>query len=733
MAYRFWIGIVGALWLGTGSALAADHPLEPLDASEIGAAFRAVQEYFRADPRLPDEPLRFPFVALLEPPKSFVLGWRRGQAIPRRAELHVLHYPSDRLWVAEVDLAKRRVSALREQPLGTQAALSSEEYGIAASLVRAHEPWRRALRARGVDPDGAYIDPWAPGENALPPDLAAKLPFGQHTRLIRCLTFQRPAQPAPPPQVAPASASPSPAATRAVAPTAPSAAPPRAASPAAARPESPPAPSAAAAPAAALPEPPAVSPPPAAAPTHPYARPVEGLIVTVDMNARQVVSMTDSGARPVSSERGTGKRSLVLKPLRVEQPQGSDIQIRGRHVRWHGWQFLAVLHPREGLVLYDVRFDDHGGWRPIAYRMSLSEIYVPYGLGDPDWVWRSAFDVGEYNAGVSAQRLEVDRDVPPGAQLLDALFFSDVGPTEANPNGVNPLPGTLGLYERNAGWAWTRTEPGTNARDTRQARELVATWNCILGNYVYGFDWIFALDGSIAVKIHLAGTTLNRGSDARSETSAPKVGKDGRGAYVAAPDHQHFLNFRLDLDIDGPKNSVLEMEAANVLGSSFKNAFSAVTRPLEREGFRDVDPFSLRHWHIESATRKNAFGKPTGFALEPAEFAVPYSADDFPGLLRAQFAEHQFWVTRYRAHELYASGLFPNQNSTSQGLVQFVQPAEPVNGEDVVIWYTTGFTHLARPEDYPVMPSKTIGFRVVPRGFFAGNPSLDLADQAAAR
>ena len=38
-------------------------------------------------------------------------------------------------------------------------------------------------------------------------------------------------------------------------------------------------------------------------------------------------------------------------------------------------------------------------------------------------------------------------------------------------------------------------------------------------------------------------------------------------------------------------------------------------------------------------------------------------------------------------------------------------------------------THVTRPEDFPVMPSETIRFRLVPRGFFTRNPALPVADQ----
>ncbi|MDT7667563.1 MAG: primary-amine oxidase, partial [Pseudonocardiales bacterium] len=50
----------------------------------------------------------------------------------------------------------------------------------------------------------------------------------------------------------------------------------------------------------------------------------------------------------------------------------------------------------------------------------------------------------------------------------------------------------------------------------------------------------------------------------------------------------------------------------------------------------------------------------------------------------------------------------------------------PLDGTDVVVWYTFGAHHIVRPEDWPVMPVSTIGFMLKPSGFFDGNPALDL-------
>jgi primary-amine oxidase len=110
-----------------------------------------------------------------------------------------------------------------------------------------------------------------------------------------------------------------------------------------------------------------------------------------------------------------------------------------------------VLHPREGLVLYDVRF----AGRRLAYRVSASEAYVPYGIGDTNWLWRSAFDIGEYGLGYYAQTLEVDHDVPSNAQFLSATFANDTG-------GAANYPNSLGVYEKFDGLAVDgRTDPST--------------------------------------------------------------------------------------------------------------------------------------------------------------------------------------------------------------------------------------------------------------------------------
>lgn len=61
-------------------------------------------------------------------------------------------------------------------------------------------------------------------------------------------------------------------------------------------------------------------------------------------------------------------------------------------------------------------------------------------------------------------------------------------------------------------------------------------------------------------------------------------------------------------------------------------------------------------------------------------------------------------------------------------LAKWLANDEPLVGEDVVVWYTMGVTHHPRPEEWPIMPVATAGFKLVPSGFFDRNPALDVPE-----
>jgi primary-amine oxidase len=122
----------------------------------------------------------------------------------------------------------------------------------------------------------------------------------------------------------------------------------------------------------------------------------------------------------------------------------------------------------------------------------------------------------------------------------------------------------------------------------------------------------------------------------------------------------------------------------------------------------------------------NAVGEPVGYKFMPGDNCFPFASRNAWWRKRAGFVNHHVWITPYRAGERHAAGNYPNQSGGGDGLPLWTEADRPIENTDVVLWYTFGHTHLARPEDYPVMPATYIGFMLKPNGFFDENPGNDI-------
>ena len=453
-----------------------------------------------------------------------------------------------------------------------------------------------------------------------------------------------------------------------------------------------------------------------------YDRPIEGVLVTIDANRMQVLDVQDTGARPVNrtATDAPGGTRQPLAPLLVTQPDGPGFTIRGSQVAWQGWRFRVGFNPREGVVLHQIGFKRAGRVRPVIYRLALDEIYVPYALPDPTWSWRAALDVGEYNLGQFLEQLQPGVDVPSNAVFLDEFTPSDLGSAGDPP--VIRLENGVGLYERDSGVLWDRIDAATGDRSARLGRELVVTSTMPNGNYTYTVDYVFRLDGGIDVVAGATGTLLTRGVDSASTGNAFGTLV---APFVAAPSHQHFFNFRVDFDVDGVRNRLVQADTRTV-PSSEGNAFDTDESVVDREDFRDAAPTADRRWVVESTTRHGALGNHTAYELRPHVSTPPYSERSFPPLRQAAFAQHAVWATRYADGELSAVGDHPNQGVAGEGLPEYVAQQVNIDGRDLVVWYTVGMTHEPTIEQFPVMPRETVGFSLHPHGFFDRNPTTDL-------
>ena len=461
-----------------------------------------------------------------------------------------------------------------------------------------------------------------------------------------------------------------------------------------------------------------------------YARPLEGVTAVVDLNTMEVMRIDDYGLVPLPPEPGNYASEFVgefrkdLKPLEITQPEGPSFEVDGHSVTWQKWSLRIGFTPREGLVIHTVGYEDQGRVRPVLYRGALSDMVVPYGDPSKDHWRKNAFDAGEYGIGSLTNSLTLGCDCLGEIRYFDAVINDGRGQPFTIPNAVC-------MHEEDYGILWKHVDWRTGQTEVRRSRRLVVSSIATVGNYEYGFFWYFYQDGTIQMEIKLTGIV---------NTAAVPEGETPKYGTLVAPQlnahiHQHFFNFRLDMCVDGEDNVVYEVNTvAEPPGpdNPHNNAFYAKATPLksELEGQRVIDPMSGRYWLVRSASTKNSLGQPVGYKLMPGENILPFAHPEASIIKRAGFMTKHLWVTPYHSDEITATGKYPNQHPGGAGLPEYTKNDRNVENTDVVLWYTVGYHHVPRPEDWPISPVAYCGFHLKPVGFFDTNPVLDVPPSA---
>jgi primary-amine oxidase len=451
---------------------------------------------------------------------------------------------------------------------------------------------------------------------------------------------------------------------------------------------------------------------------NPWAHPVEGLIATVDLVSRTVLRVEDHGDVPVPAEHGryTGVPARTsLKPVEITQPEGPSFTVDGAEITWEGWRLRVGFNSREGLTLHQLTFQD----RRVLYRASIAEMVVPYGDTAAGRYWISYFDAGEYQLGKSGNNLRNGCDCLGVIHYFPAWLADDHGePVE--------IPQAICLHEEDDGIFWKHTDLDGHP-EVRRSRRLVISSISTIGNYDYGYYWYLYLDGTIELEAKATGIVFcGAGVEGQEQPHATEIAPG-----VFAPVHQHLFCARLDVEIDGERNSLHEVDVVGVPtgpDNPYGNAFTWQATPLrtEREAMRMADPARARVWEIRSADRRNRLGKPTAYQLVPSPSATLMAQPEATVRARAQFATRHLWATPFREDERYPAGDRPNAHPGGAGLPAWTAADRDLVDTDIVLWHVFGPTHVPRPEDWPVMPVDKSGFLLRPYGFSDRNPGLDL-------
>ena len=196
----------------------------------------------------------------------------------------------------------------------------------------------------------------------------------------------------------------------------------------------------------------------------------------------------------------------------------------------------------------------------------------------------------------------------------------------------------------------------------RRRRRLVISTIVTVGNYEYGYFWYLYNDGTIEYEVKLTGV-ISTGAIAPGE-------KPAHGTLVApglyGPHHQHFFCVRLDMTVDGPANTVVEIDSVSERPGPGQPARQRVGDPPDgarlrarRIAQRDTDAAKARYWKIESATETSALGAPTAYALMPGATVPPMYSPDALFAPRAGFTEPPAVGDRPRREPAVRGGRLP--------------------------------------------------------------------------
>ncbi|MGQ0735532.1 MAG: copper amine oxidase [Acidobacteriota bacterium] len=468
--------------------------------------------------------------------------------------------------------------------------------------------------------------------------------------------------------------------------------------------------------------------------TNLFGWPIERLYAMLDLRTREVLSVTDYGVVPISdsdqnfSEAAAGVLRDPRKPTLLSQPLGANFTIAGHEVTWGKWRFHARVDPRVGTVVSMARWNDATGVRSVLYQGYLSEMFVPYMDADYGWQSRTYFDTGEYGAGALATPLAPGVDCPATAAFLPADFASDKGEPITTPNA-------LCVFERSSGEPiWRHHEVLNQTFEGRANVELVVRMAATIGNYDYLFDWVFNDAAEIEARVGATGIDALKGVAAR-RMSDPSASEDTKYGTLVAPNlvavqHDHYFNFRLDLDVDGTGNSFNHdvYRAVQLPRDSARRSLYVIDPRIAAtekaaQINRHAGPSKLR---VVNESRVNDVGNHVSYEVNVANHAtLLLDPADWPAR-RARFLQHDVWVTPYAPDERYAGGEYMLASHGNDGLHVWAARDRQIRNQDVVVWINLGMHHFTRAEDLPVMPMVWHSFRLRPHNFFNRNPAIDL-------
>jgi primary-amine oxidase len=255
----------------------------------------------------------------------------------------------------------------------------------------------------------------------------------------------------------------------------------------------------------------------------------------------------------------------------------------------------------------------------------------------------------------------------------------------------------------------------------------------VVGNYDYIVDYVFSAKGLLKIEVGATGMDAVKAAKSRNMADATALEDTKVGSLVApnlvGVNHDHFISFRIDMDVAGINNSLVTDEITPVRypNNSRLSGWEVVEHPTRVEGaMRRSHHGHAASWRVVNKNVTNKLGQHKSYQILGHSHLSNLDSEDFPQK-RAAWSAEQLWVTPHNPEELYPSGKYPNQSDGSDGILQWVAQQRSVDNTDLVMWYTMGFHHVTLPEDWPILATMWHTVTLRPAFSYERNPAVDIA------
>lgn len=180
----------------------------------------------------------------------------------------------------------------------------------------------------------------------------------------------------------------------------------------------------------------------------------------------------------------------------------------------------------------------------IVYELSLQEALAHYASSDPMQSGISYLD-SYYGFGPYTFELASGFDCPTYSTFLNTSFFVEET-TQTHPNSIC-------LFEFEKDYPIQRHSTTTYLSVTKNIMFILRSVATI-GNYDYQFTYEFYQDGAIKIIVRASGY-IQAAYWAHNGDYGFKINENLSGSM-----HDHVLNFKLDMDVEGTANSLIKTE-----------------------------------------------------------------------------------------------------------------------------------------------------------------------------